>query len=96
MQKKQKHNKVVDVTSNYDIAEVVEKYREDIEIYKNFEIILTHYIKDLLNKAVQEGKLDKNSFEIKSRTKAVESLEGKISRDDKKLKYKEPLKEVTD
>lgn len=96
MQKKQKHNKVVDITSNYDIAEVVEKYREDIEIYKNFEIILTHYIKDLLNKAVQEGKLDKNSFEIKSRTKAVESLEGKISRDDKKLKYKEPLKEVTD
>ena len=42
-------------------------------MYKNFEIILTHYIKDLLDKAVQEGKLDKNSFGIKSRTKAVEN-----------------------
>lgn len=96
MQKKQTRNKIVDITSNYDITEIIEKYREDIEIYENFEIILTHYIKDLLDKAVQEGKLDKNSFEIKSRTKAVESLEGKISRDDKKLKYKEPIKEVTD
>ena len=86
----------IDSTSNYDIEEVVEKYKNDIEIYENFEIILRHYINDLLNKAVEEKKLDKNSFEIKSRTKAIDSFKGKISRDDKKLKYKEPLKEITD
>ena len=86
----------IDSTSNYDIEEVVEKYKTNIEIYENFEIILRHYINDLLNKAVEEKKLDKNSFEIKSRTKAIDSFKGKISRDDKKLKYKEPLKEITD
>ena len=86
----------IDSTSNYDIEEVVEKYKTDIEIYEHFEIILRHYINDLLNKAVEEKKLDKNSFEIKSRTKAIDSFKGKISRDDKKLKYKEPLKEITD
>ena len=86
----------IDSTSNYDIEEVVEKYKNDIEIYENVEIILRHYINDLLNKAVEEKKLDKNSFEIKSRTKAIDSFKGKISRDDKKLKYKEPLKEITD
>ena len=86
----------IDSTSNYDIEEVVEKYKTNIEIYENFEIILRHYINDLLNKAVEEKKLDKNSFEIKSRTKAIDSFKGKISRDDKKLKYKEPLKEITE
>ena len=86
----------IDSTYNYDIEEVVEKYKTNIEIYENFEIILRHYINDLLNKAVEEKKLDKNSFEIKSRTKAIDSFKGKISRDDKKLKYKEPLKEITD
>ena len=96
MQENKSVIEVADGTYNYDITKVVKMYEKDIEIYKNFKIILEHYIKDLLDKAVQEGKLDKNSFEIKSRTKEVESLKGKISRDDKKLKYKEPLKEVTD
>ena len=96
MRLEQEHKARIDSTSNYDIEEVVEKYKNDIEIYENFEIILRHYINDLLNKAVEEKKLDKNSFEIKSRTKAIDSFKGKISRDDKKLKYKEPLKEITD
>lgn len=96
MRLEQEHKARIDSTSNYDIEEVVEKYKTNIEIYENFEIILRHYINDLLNKAVEEKKLDKNSFEIKSRTKAIDSFKGKISRDDKKLKYKEPLKEITD
>ena len=96
MRLEQEHKARIDSTSNYDIEEVVEKYKTNIEIYENFEIILRHYINDLLNKAVKEKKLDKNSFEIKSRTKTVDSFKGKISRDDKKLKYQDPLKEVTD
>ncbi|HEB9336994.1 TPA: hypothetical protein RZK36_001785 [Campylobacter coli] len=59
---------------------------------------MVEYINKLLDKAIEEGKfkLDRNAIEIKSRTKTIDSFKGKISRDDKKSKYKNPLEEVTD
>ena len=89
-------DKFVDVMANYDVDEIVKKYEKSFEIYESFETILKNYIQGLLDKAIQEGKLDKESVEIKSRTKEIESFKGKISRDDKKLKYKDPLSEITD
>lgn len=89
-------DKFVDVMANYDVDEIVKEYEKSFEIYESFETILKNYIQGLLDKAIQEGKLDKESVEIKSRTKEIESFKGKISRDDKKLKYKDPLSEITD
>lgn len=89
-------DKFVDVMANYDVDEIVKEYKKSFEIYESFETILKNYIQGLLDKAIQEGKLDKESVEIKSRTKEIESFKGKISRDDKKLKYKDPLSEITD
>lgn len=89
-------DKFVDVMANYDVDEIVKEYKKNFEIYESFETILKNYIQGLLDKAIQEGKLDKESVEIKSRTKEIESFKGKISRDDKKLKYKDPLSEITD
>lgn len=89
-------DKFVDVMANYNVDEIVKEYEKSFEIYESFETILKNYIQGLLDKAIQEGKLDKESVEIKSRTKEIESFKGKISRDDKKLKYKDPLSEITD
>lgn len=86
----------IEQLSKYDIDEVVKSYECNIEVYKNFQEILTCYIKQLLKKAVEEGKIDKSCFEIKARTKEVNSFKGKISRDDKRTKYIDPLSEVTD
>ncbi|MDL0109452.1 hypothetical protein NYG95_06250 [Campylobacter felis] len=80
----------------FNSKEVLEQYKKDVSIYKSFESILRAYIDALIDKAVKEGKLDKNVAETQSRTKTPESFEGKINRDDKRLKYSNPLKEVTD
>lgn len=82
--------------SNYDIEEMARSFKSKRSIYESFESVLRTYIDSLIQKAVDEGKLEKNAVEIKSRTKSTESFKGKISRDDKCQKYKNPLEDVTD
>ncbi|EAI7225271.1 hypothetical protein CK602_08295 [Campylobacter coli] len=88
----------IDSTSHYNIEKMVDEYKNKWELYESFRSILVEYINKLLDKAIEEGKfkLDRNAIEIKSRTKTIDSFKGKISRDDKKSKYKNPLEEVTD
>ncbi|HEB9316741.1 TPA: hypothetical protein RZK32_001016 [Campylobacter coli] len=88
----------IDSTSRYNIEKIVDEYKNKWELYESFRSILVEYINKLLDKAIEEGKfkLDRNAIEIKSRTKTIDSFKGKISRDDKKSKYKNPLEEVTD
>ncbi|MBF7045777.1 hypothetical protein IY974_04265 [Campylobacter volucris] len=91
-------NHGIDTTCNYDIDNVIKQYNDKLKFYNSFEKILIKYIDQLLENAINEGKikLDKNAIELKSRTKTIESFKGKISRDDKKSKYKDPINEVTD
>ncbi|EHZ4885432.1 hypothetical protein K5688_000932 [Campylobacter lari] len=91
-------NNGIDTTSHYNIEQTVDEYKSKWNSYESFRCILVEYIDKLLDNAIKEGKvkLDKNAIEIKSRTKAIDSFKGKISRDDKKSKYKNPLDEVTD
>lgn len=86
------------IDSHYNIEKMVDEYKNKWELYESFRSILVEYINKLLDKAIEEGKfkLDRNAIEIKSRTKTIDSFKGKISRDDKKSKYKNPLEEVTD
>ncbi|RTJ79956.1 hypothetical protein C3H43_01855 [Campylobacter jejuni] len=88
--------KYKDTMMKFDSDKVLCEYKQNIKIYESFEIILKNYINFLIDKAIAENKLEKNVAEIKSRTKTFESFKGKINRDDKKLKYSDPLREVTD
>ncbi|TQR33142.1 hypothetical protein DMB92_04075 [Campylobacter sp. MIT 99-7217] len=81
---------------NYDPDEVVKEFEQNIRKYESFEKILKNYIHYLILSAVDKGELDKDSFDLKSRTKTKQSFEGKIKRDDKRRQYKDPIREVTD
>lgn len=78
----------------YDIEEVLERYKNNSSAYDEFRTILENHIKDLICTLVEKKELEENDFEIKSRVKSVESLRGKMER--KGGKYKNPLKDITD
>lgn len=82
--------------ASFDVEKAVQEYKNNIEIYRSFEQVLKEYIKHLIEKEVKKEKLAQSAFEIRSRTKTIESFKGKINRDDKKLKYTDPLIDVTD
>lgn len=76
--------------------EVVLEYKNNLKAYELFEKILRANIEKVVAQIVEEGKIAKDSYEIKSRVKTPESLKGKITREDKIYVYKYPLKEITD
>lgn len=86
----------IDPTLSYDPQKVALQYKKHLSYYLSFEKVLRWYIDGLIKRAIRDGKIDKNAYEIKSRTKDPESLKNKINRDDKRAKYKDPLKDVTD
>ncbi|EAJ6150834.1 hypothetical protein BXA08_04175 [Campylobacter lari] len=90
--------KFKDSTSPYDTHETVEIYKKRWDIYESFKDVLEKYLKKLIDQAIEEGKIkiDKNSINIQTRTKKVESFRGKIERDDKKTRYQDPLNDITD
>lgn len=85
-----------DPTVSYNPNKVALEYKNKLPIYLSFEKILRWYIEGLIKKAIRDGRIDKNAYELKSRTKDPESFRNKINRDDKRAKYKDPLKDVTD
>ena len=89
-------NDGMNIMAKFSPKEVLEEYKNNISAYKVFEKILVNLIENILFDAVKNNELDSNCYEIKSRTKTLESLEGKIKRDDKIFVYKDPLREITD
>lgn len=86
----------IDPTLSYDPQKVALQYEKYLSHYLSFEKVLRWYIEGLIKRAIRDGKIDKNAYEIKSRTKDPKSFRNKINRDDKRAKYKDPLKDVTD
>ena len=76
--------------------EVILEYKNNLKAYELFEKILRANIEKVVAQIVEDGKIAKDSYEIKSRVKTPESLKGKITREDKIYVYKHPLREITD
>ncbi|WP_086322286.1 GTP pyrophosphokinase [Campylobacter devanensis] len=76
--------------------EVILEYKNNLKAYDLFEKILRANIEKVVAQIVEDGKIAKDSYEIKSRVKTPESLKGKITREDKIYVYKYPLREITD
>ena len=63
--------------------EVILEYKNNLKAYELFEKILRANIEKVVAQIVEDGKIAKDSYEIKSRVKTPESLKGKITREDK-------------
>lgn len=78
-----------------EIDGIVERYENNLPLYKEFEETLSGYLKEIiedLSKQEDPVEMGENDIEIKTRTKEPKSLRGKI----KRKNYDDPLAQVTD
>ncbi|WP_170126717.1 GTP pyrophosphokinase [Helicobacter brantae] len=81
--------------NEYDPREQAELFEKDRKKYQCFELVLRAYIEKEIAQKLNAESFSKTPI-IESRTKEVESFRKKISREDKRGKYKNPIEDVTD